>query len=72
MHDNTVNEIDAAVAGAYIASVPGMGGTIRKATYEPDGNAGGAAYGWGETDEDALKSLRRCLTFNLRHNGRLV
>lgn len=65
-------DIDDVVASASIQSVPGMVGTIRKATYEPHGSSGAAAYGWGDTDEAARKSLRRCLTFNLRHNGRLV
>lgn len=62
-------EVDDAVAKARVRSVPGMGGTVRKATYEAHG---AAAYGWGDTDQDALASLRRCLAFNLRHNGRLV
>lgn len=62
-------EVDDAVAKAYVRSVPGMGGTIRRATYEAHG---AAAYGWGDTDQDALASLRRCLAFNLRNNGKLL
>lgn len=43
-----------------------------RAAYEPRGNRGPAAYGYGKDEAAALANLAAEMQFNLDHNGNLV